>query len=51
MHQTISRSGKYNACGKDVALSFDDAKSGNVPEADALENYINYYADTLDAVA
>lgn len=41
---------RYNACGKDIALSFDDAKSGSVPEADALENYINYYADTLDAV-
>lgn len=41
---------RYNACGKDIALSFDDAKSVNVPEADALKNYINYYADTLDAV-
>lgn len=37
----------FNACGRDIALSFGDE---NIPETDALKNYINYYADELDAV-
>lgn len=39
------RKWRYNALGRDLTVSFGEE---NVPETDALKNYLEYYADTLD---
>ncbi|MGN1409003.1 MAG: M14 family zinc carboxypeptidase [Eubacteriales bacterium] len=36
---------KYNALGRDLTVSFNEE---NVPETDALKNYLGYYAESLD---